>query len=817
MEELHKDVRFAIKLMVKERAFTLAALLTLALCIGANTAMFSVLNSVLLKPLPFADPDELVYLYNSYPRAGVERGSSGVPDYYDRLELDAFEAVAMYQETGLTIGESGSPDRVTGLAVTPGFFELLGATPQVGRTFSTAEAEPGNEHVAILSHGLWQERYAGSGDAVGSTIRINDVTHTVVGVMPRNFAFEDPEVRLWYPLAFSAEQRSDDARHSNSWEMIARLRDGFTVERAQAEVDNLNRAIEERFPQFAELLRNAGFSTQVRNYQADMTRDVRGTLWLLQGGVLLVLLIGCVNIANLILVRSTVRHRELATRSALGAPQRRLVRQLLTEGVVLAAAGGVLGLLAAWGGVRAFRAFAAAELPRGTEIQLDLVTLAAAAAVTLVAGLLFGAIPAVRLARADLSHVFRDEGRTGTAGRRTQSWRSALVVAQVSLAFTLLVGAGLLVASFARLMHVNPGFDSQNVLTAAVSMPATRYPDADARRQLTNRLLERVGALPGVEHAATVDVLPFSGSLNSSAITIRGHVPAPGESLVSPVISRISPAYFDAMRIELLRGRAFSAMDIEAAEPVAIIDRALADRYFSDRDPIGQQISVGVEGVGRDEDLEFRTVVGVVEHVRVGGLTGDEPPGQFYVPVDQTPASRVFLTVRSAMDPTALTGTLRAAVLDLDPDMPLFSTLTMSERVASAHVTERARMWLLASFAGLALLLAAIGIYGVLAYSVAQRSTEIGIRVALGSSTRSVFRLVFAQGARLLAIGIIAGLVASLALSRVVASMLYGVQATDPLVYGAVLGVLGITAAAACAIPARRAARVDPIVAMRGS
>jgi putative ABC transport system permease protein len=815
MDELSKDIRFALKLMLKERAFTAATLLTLALCTGANTAMFSVLNSVLLKPLPFNDPQELVHVFNSYPRAGIERGGSGVPDYYDRRELQAFESLAMYQTQGLTIGEAGRPERVTGLAVTPSLFGLLGLRAHAGRTFTDDEGEPGNEHQAILSYGLWQEQYAGSPDALGQTIRINDVAHTIVGVMPRNFTFHNADVRVWTPLAFTAEQRSDDARHSNSWSMIGRLREGYTLQRAQAEIDALNRDLDERLPQFAELLANVGFRTEVRDYHSDMTRDVRGTLWLLQGGVLLVLLIGCVNIANLILVRSTVRHRELATRSALGAPQRRLVRQLITEGIVLAVVGAALGLLVAWGGVRAFAAFAAEELPRGTEIGLDLATLAAAAGVALLAGVLFGAIPVARLMRADLSNVFRDEGRSGTAGRRTQAWRSGLVVAQVSLAFTLLVGAGLLVASFARLMRVDPGFEPQRVLTASLSMPATRYPDAPARYQAAERLLERVRAIPGVSEAGATNVLPFAGDMNSSAIAVRGYVPQPGESLISPINSRVSTGYFEAMSIAVVAGRTFNAMDVEGSEPVAIIDRELAERFWSGRDPIGQQITQGVEGVGRDDELDWRTIVGVVDHVRVIGLTGDQPPGHYYVPLAQQPAARLFLTVRSALDATQLTAALRTALAEIDADIPLYETLTMTERVTRAHVTERARMWLLAGFAGLALLLAAVGIYGVLAYSVAQRSAEIGIRMALGSSTRDVFRMVFAQGARLMAAGIVVGLLASLALTRLVASMLYGVEATDPAVYLTVLALIGLTAAAACAVPARRAMQVDPLVAIR--
>ncbi|HEX2167054.1 MAG TPA: ABC transporter permease [Longimicrobiales bacterium] len=817
MENLIKDARFALKLLWKERSFTAAALLTLALCIGANTAMFSVVNSVLLKPLPFADADELVIMQNSYPKAGIERGSNGVPDYYDRRELDAFEVVAMYEREGMTIGESGRPQHVVGLAVTPTLFDLLDIDAAVGRTFTAEEGEPGNERRALLSHGLWQEQYAGAADVVGRTIRVDDVVHTITGVMPRDFLFADPEVQLWIPLAFTAEQRSDIARHSNSWAMIARLNDGVTVERAQAEIDALNARLDERLPQFSELLRNVGFRTIVADYQSDMTREVSGTLWLLQAGVLVVLLIGCVNIANLVMVRSTARHRELATRSALGAAHSRLIRQLITEGVVLSILGGVLGLAVGWACVRGISTFAAAELPRGAEIGMDMRTVLVALGIALVAGLLFGAIPVIRLMRGQLISVFREEGRTGTASRTTRALRGGLVVAQVSLAFALLIGAGLLIASFVRLTRVDPGFETGNMITGSFSMPVTRYPDEAARRQFTSVLLDRVRALPGVESAAATNVLPFGGNLNSSVVTPEGYMPEPGEALSAPINSRVSDGYFEAMDIEVVAGRDFTPGDAADAPLVAVVDRTLAERFWPDRDPLGQRIAQGAPDIGDGEDLTYRTVVGVVDEVRVLGITDDQPPGHYYTPLAQQPASGLALAVRTQGDPVTLANSLRSIVTALDPDMPLNDVLTMEQRVSASLTTERARMILLSGFASLALLLSAIGLYGVLAYTVAQRSAEIGIRMALGSSARDVFRMVVGEGARLLAVGLALGFAGSLALSRVVRSMLYDVAPTDPLVYVAVLVLLSLTAIAASVIPARRAMRVDPLIAMRDS
>jgi predicted permease len=815
MDNLIRDTRFALKLLWKERSFTAAALVTLALCIGANTAMFSVVNSVLLKPLPFAQPDELVRIYNSYPKAGVERGSNGVPDYYDRLELQSLEQLAMYTTEGLTIGESGRPQRVMGLAVTPSLFELLGVEAALGRTFTPDEGEPGNEQRALLSYGLWQEQYAGAPDVVGSTLRVNDVTYTITGVMPRGFVFEDPEVQLWIPLAFTAEQRSDASRHSNSWEMLGRLRAGHTVERAQAEIDALNGRLEEQFPQMRDILRNVAFRTVVANYQSDLTREVSGTLWLLQAGVLLVLLIGCVNIANLVMVRSTARHRELATRSALGAAHARLVRQLITEGVVLSILGGLLGVLVGWACVRGFATFAAAELPRGAEIAMDLPTVLVALALALFAGLLFGAIPVARLLRGELSSVFRDEGRTGTASRTTRALRGGLVVAQVSVAFALLVGAGLLAASFVRMMRVDTGFDVDRLLTAALSMPLTRYPDDAARRQFTSTLVDRVRAIPGAQAVAATNILPFGDNMDASVVTPEGYMPEPEEALSAPVNSRVSDGYFEAMNIPVLAGREFTGGDVADAPLVAIVDRTLAERFWPGRDPVGQRITLGAPGVIADEELIYRTIVGVVADVRVRGVTGEQPPGHHYTPLAQQTATGLYMAVRTHGEPLLLANALRSIVTELDPDMPLYQVLSMDQRVSASLTTERARMILLGGFAALALLLAAVGLYGVLAYTVAQRAAEIGIRIALGSSATQVFRMVLGEGGRLVAIGLALGLGGSMALSRVLGSMLYDVAPTDPMVYALVLVLLSVTALIATLVPARRAMRVDPLVAMR--
>ncbi len=813
MNDLLQDVRFGWKLLLKNRGFLIAALLTLALCIGANTAIFSVIHSVLLRPLPFSQSERLVSLYNSYPNAGAPRAATGVPDYFDRQrEVGAFEAVALYRSRGMTIGESGSPERVQGMQVTPWFLPLLRVTPVLGRRFAEDEGELGNERRVLLSHALWRQMYGGRRDVVGRELRVDGVPHTIVGVMPEGFLFGDPDTRLWVPLAFTDEQKSDESRHSNSFEMIARLRDGAGVALAQAQVDALNRRNLDRFPQFKDILTAAGFHTVVRPYQEDLTSEIGGTLYLLQGGVLIVLLIGCVNIANLVLVRSTVRARELATRFALGAGRWRMTRQLLTESLVLAVIGGLLGLGVGYAGLRAILILGGDQLPRALEIGMHGPVLIANALLSVLAGLLFGTIPVVRLFRADLSSVFRQESRSGTASRAALAARGVLVVAQVSLAFALLIGAGLLLVSFQRELRRDPGFEADGVVTASISLPVSKYPDIAARSAFASSALERVRAIPGIEAAGIASSIPFGGSFDSSVITAEGYTPRPGESPLSTANSRVTPGYFEAMGIPLRRGRLFDGRDAGDATPVVIIDEWLANRYWPGQDPLGKRLYQGVPEMA--EEPVYRTIIGVVKEVRIGNLAGQEQVGHYYFPYDQDAEASIFLAIRSARDANAVMSAVRAEVTALDPNLPVYAVQTMSDRINASLLTGRARMLLLVIFAGVALLLAVIGIYGVLAYSVAMRTREIGIRVALGSSASEIFRLVLGQGLRLLGIGLVVGLAASLLLSRVLRGMLFGIGPNDPGVFGGVLVIFGIVAVVACVIPARKATLIHPTRAL---
>jgi predicted permease len=818
MDTLIRDIRYGLKRLGKDRGFLFSALLTLGLCVGANSAIFSVVRSVLLKPLPFPESERVVLIYNSYPNANAPRSSAGVPDYYDRLEgTTAFEEIALVQNRGLTVGEPGATERLTGARVTPSFFRLVRTSATAGRTFTEEEGQPGSERHVVLSWGFWQERFAGRPDAVGQDVRIDGLAYSIVGVMPREFLYENPEVRMWIPLAFSAEQRSDENRHSNNFQMIARIRAGVSLEQAQAQIDAVNSANMERFPQWRELLTNAGFHTVVTSLRTEMTRAVRSTLLLLQVGVLLVLVIGCVNIANLILVRASSRTREMATRLALGAGRGRLARQLLTESVVLGLLGGLLGLVVGRAGLLLFSALGAADLPRGSEIRMDASVTAFTFALAALAGLLFGGLPVLRLRNADLSTVFREEGRTGTAGRSTMSLRGTLVSAQVAAAFALLIAAGLILVSFARTLAVDPGFETDGLLTANVSLPVTRYHDHELRTTFQTRALDRIRALPGVTLASATTQIPFSGDVSSSVVTPQGYVPQPGESPISPIESFVANDFFETMGIELVSGRTFTPQDGPDSEPVIIIDEWLARRYWPNEDPVGRGLYEGIPEVGLDNITQLRRIVGVVREIRVANLVGEQPAGHYYIPLTQNSSTYLVLTIRtSAADPAAaLSAQLRSAIAEIDPDLPVYGITTMRERAAASLRTERARAALLLAFGGIALTLAAIGIYGVLAYAVSLRTSEIGIRMALGSPGGAVFGLVLRQGLAWVGAGLLAGLLASLALGRMLRGLVHGVGTTDPLVFGAVLLVLAAVAVAACIVPARRAARVSPIVAMR--
>lgn len=819
MERLLQDARYGVRVLLKDRAFTMTTVLTLALCIGANAAIFAIVNSVILRPLPVPGADRLVLLYNSYPRAGVVRASTGVPDYYDRLrETDVFEELALYQQRGVTVGGQGSVERLTALAARPSLFRMLRATPARGRTFTDEEAEPGADRKVVLSDSLWRRLYGGSDAAVGQDVRINGLPYRIVGVMPQGFHFISADVDLWIPLSFTAEQRSDDARHSNSWTMVGRLKPGASFTQAQQQIDALNARNLDRFPNLKEILLNAGFHTVVTPLQEDLVSDVRRTLFLLWGGVLFVLAIGAVNITNLVLIRSTGRSRELATRHALGAGMARLTRQLLTETVLLTLVGGLAGVGLGYLALNLLSGLGIESLPRSAEIRMDGAVLTFTFLLALAVGLLVGLVPVLNLRQANLSQAFREEGRSGTSGRGARTVRRLLVASQVAFAFMLLIGAGLLLASFERVLGIQPGFEPTQLLTARVSPPGSRYPDDPQLLAFADRLLAAVRTVPGVEHAGATSVIPFGGDANDSVILAEGYQMAPGESLISPYQVSATPGYLEALRVPLKSGRLFTDSDTATSQRVVIVDEALARKFWPGQDPVGRRMfkpQNPEDFTKPGPKTQWITVIGVVGETKMAGLvTSDTRFGTYYFPATQDAFRTMSLAIRTAGDPLAVTNSVRQRLASIDPELPLYSVRTMEDRIGESLTDRRTPMLLASMFAVVALFLAAMGLYGVLAYQVAQRRKEIGIRMALGSEPRGIFTLVLREGVALLGVGLIAGLGGAFFIRGAMESQLYEVSAMDPLVLSSVAAVLAVVAVVACAVPARRAARIDPNVAL---
>ena len=814
-----QDLRFGLRMFWKDRGFAGTAILTLALCIGANAAIFAVVNSVLLQPLPVPHSEQLVHMFNAYPGAGVTGGSTGVPDYYDRLrETTVFQEQALYNTRGVTIGGEGEPQRVSAMVGTPSLLRLLQAQPRRGRIFTEEEGEIGKTHKTILTYASWQQWFGGQDSAIGRDVRINGEPYTVVGVLPRGFGFLDPDVKLWIPLAFTAEEKSDERRHSNNWSYVGRLKAEANVEQARQQIDALNARNLDRFPNLKQILINAGFHTVVVPLQEHLVQDLRGTLYLLWGGVVFVLLVGAVNVTNLMLVRSSARMKELATRHALGAGLGRIAGQLLTETSLLALAGGVFGLGLGYAGVRALAAFGLEATPQGTQVTIDATVIAFTFGLALALAVLIGLIPVLGLRHMNLSQSFREEGRSGTAGRGARVTRRVLVTAQIAFAFMLLIGAGLLLASFQRVLLVKPGFDASHVMTGIVSPPATRYKEDAQLIAFWNQLAERVRALPGVQAAGIATNVPLDGSYSDSVILAEGYAMAPGESLISPFQSSVSPGYFETMSIPLKRGRAFAASDDERAPKVVTIDERLARRFWKGADPVGRRMwkpdAPDDLTRGPGPSTKYYTVVGVVGSVRTTGLTEKEPVGAYYFPFAQNAGRGMTLVARTAGDPSSIVSAIRQQVTAMDPELPVFAVKPMRQRVDESLVSRRTPMILASLFGGIALFLAAVGIYGVLAFQVAQRRKEIGIRMALGSDGRRIFGLIVTEGLWLLAVGVVIGLGGAFGIRRAMETQLFGVQPMDPTVLTLVTVVLGVVALLACAVPARRASRIDPLIAL---
>jgi predicted permease len=803
----------------RAKGFALTVFLTFSVCIAANTALFAIVNSVVLRPLPVPQANSIVLMSNEYPKAGVigiNNSSSG--DYFDRMrEMTVFESQAVFKERDQTVELNGLPQRIHGMVVTPSWFKLLRVSPGLGRPFSDEEGEIGRDHEVILSYGLWEQLYGGDKAALGRDLRISGQPFRIVGVMPKGFDFIDPEVRLWIPLAFTAEQKTQ--HHSNNWYHIGRLKPGATLPQAQAQVNSINDENLERFPEFKELLINAGFHTMVTPLQDLLTAGVKRTLYLLWGGAVLVLLIGGLNIANLALTRLALRRKEMATRIALGAGRAQLVWQLLLENVGLALVGGMAGLALGAGLLRTLSAIRLEHFPRAGEVRMDAAAVIVALGLSVAAGMFVGLFPVLSVSKLGVNDALHEDSRTGTTGKKTRSVRKLLVAAQIGFAFALLMGAALFLTSFRQLLQVDPGFRPEGVVTASVALPRSKYAKGEEWRKFMNRALPAVRAIPGVSLAGATDVIPLSGDHNDSVILAEGYQMKPGESLISPLSMDVTPGYFEAMGISMVRGRSFEERDKENAQRVVIVDERLARHFWPNSDPLGRRMYLPgnpKDLLKIDEHTVWLTVVGVArtlryEHLDDSGAT----VGAYYFPNSQDPDNNFTFALKTSGNQDSVMRALRAEMFRLDPDLAVFNVHSMSERIDLSLSSRRTSMLLANAFGGVALFLATLGIYGVLAYLVAQRTREIGIRVALGSPRARILKLVLWEGFELVLIGLVLGIVGAASLQKVVATEIYGVRALDPLVLASVMALLAIVALAACAVPARRAMRVDPIVALR--
>ncbi len=818
MTTLFHDLRFGIRSLWRQKTLSLAAIATLGVCIAAATTIFSIVNAVVLRPLPFPEPDRLAFLYNSYPRAGVAVAGSGVPDYDDCLEEKGlFEEVALFRSRGQTIGAGGDPERLTMMTTTPSLFRLLRVQPLIGRAFLEEDAQTGNDRKIILGYELWHRLLGGSPSALGSDVRINEVPYTVVGVMPAGFRFWSPDIAAWIPAAFSAQERSDQARHSNNQQMVARLKPGVRLDLVQQRIDALAARNLERLPAVRQILVDAGFRTFVLPLQEYLVRDVRGTLYLLWGGSLFVLLIGCVNIANLALVRASGRMKELATRYALGASLGHLARQTVTEAILVGAVGGALGLVLGRWGLSLVRTLGLERLPRAFEIAFDVpvvvYTLALVAAISMFVGL----VPLAALRPRTLGQAVREEGRSGTASRGARIVRRVLVTAQVALALVLLAGAALLFASFQKVLAEDPGFRVEQVWTGVLNLPRARYGSDESVVAFQARVLERLRAMAGVAAAGLTDTIPFGPGSSDGVIFAEGIIPKPGESVVSAYQTRITPGYLETMGVRLLRGRLFEERDATTSPRAIVIDDRIAARFWPGADPIGKRMwqPADLRLQPPTDDAQFLNVVGVVNTVRIRTLSGEgDRLGAVYFPMTQSPSRTLILTARSSAEPAALTAAIRAEVKRLDAEIPLSNVSTMTGRRDQVMEARRTPLILSVVFGAVALFLAAIGLYGVLVYQVTQRSREIGIRMALGGQPAAIVRLVLGEGLVMVGAGGLLGLAGILAMGRVLQSQLFGVRPSDPLIIAGIVAVVGLTGLGAGLVPARRAAAIDPVRAL---
>ena len=811
-DELRRQLTYAARLLRKTPGFSVTALLTLAVCFGANLTIFAVIDSILLRPLPFPEPARLVTVFNTYPKAGVDRDGSTLTNYYERRgHLPAFASLAIYCYGKEIVGEPGSTEREATMRVSPDFFSTLGLGPVIGRTFTDDETTSETDHVAILSDTFWRRQFNADPHVLGKQIRVNSVPRTVIGVLPPGFRFLSSDARLFLPLASRPEDRLPARRHAGGSviQMIARLASDATLAEAQSQLDAQNDRLELDDPQ-AKLIADAGFRSLVVPLHADHVAAIRPTLLLLEAGALVLLLIGAVNLVNLLLIRANGRVKELAVRQALGAGRGYIVSETLVESTLLTLAGGLLGLAVGAGGIHLLRVLGADRLPLGARIAFD----ARLALAGLAAAVVLGAVLALPIAwfnlRRHLGNALQSESRGGTTGRAAQILRHGFIVSQIALAFLLLSGAGLLAVSLERVMAVSPGFQSDHVLTGQILLPWANYPNA-ARLTFVESLLEKTGRMPGVLSAGVVDNVPFSGKTGKSAATVRGHIIRPGESMRGHYSYGVSGDYFRAMGFSLRAGRFLTADDSLRSARVAVVDEDFARHYWPNASAIGQQLWDGSE---EGKDTEAFTVVGVVGGVKQAGLTEDEAQGAVYYPYAFRIGDSFFVAIRTSLPPESLGLALQKVVRQVDPNIPVSDLRSMDTRITDSLAARRSPALLSGFFSGIALLLTAIGSYGVLSYAVSQRRREIGVRMALGAQPRQIRLQFLSLSLRLLTGGTLLGLLGAWQAGRAMNTVLFHVQPLNLPILASAAGVMGVVCFAACLVPSRRAARISPIEAL---
>ena len=796
-----QDVRYGLRSLLKKPGFTLTAVIALGLGIGANTAIFSVINAVLLRSLGYPNPEKIVMLWEkNVARQSLQNVVSPGNFLSWQKQSTSFEHMAGSWDSRANIsGEGAEPEDVQAQRVTWTFFPALGVQPLIGRGFVADEDRPGGNPVIVLSHRLWQSRFGGNPGIVGKQATVSGRLYTVIGIMPPDFHFLNTEVQAWLPLAI--DPVIDYRKSGRFLRTFGRLKPDVTLQQAQAEMSRIAGQLEQQYPEY-----NRGWDVNVVPLHEQIVGDIRPVLIVLLAAVAFVLLIACANVANLLLARAATRHKELALRAALGASRLRLVRQMLTESVLLALIGGAVGVFLAYWGIQLLVAFGPDNIPRLREVVIDPRVLAFTFGVSLATGILFGLLPALQASRPDLNDALK-EGARGSSGGRVRVFRNVFVVAEVSLALVLLIGAALMIRSFFRLHQVKPGFVTENVLTMRVQLPSAKYPEPHQRANFFKQARERIATLPGVKAAGAINFLPLSGRASNTIFNIDGRPELPNEQAPGTEVRVVTPNYFNAMGIPLIRGRAFDERDGPESR-VLVINDTLARRFFPNEDPIGKRITVNWNPKLSDE------IIGVVGDIRESALEAEANPAVYW-PHPRDSYQFMNLILRTAGDPLQTATAVQKEIRAIDPDQPVADVRTLAQVVAKSIARPRFNTLLLAIFAGVALLLASVGIYGVMNYSATQRTQEIGIRMALGANPDDILRLVVGHGMKLTLAGIVIGIIASLALTRVISTLLFGITATDLPTFLGVSVLLTVVALVANYIPARRATRVNPVVALR--